>query len=75
MGRLDGKVAIITGRRARGQGEVETLLFAAQGAKIVLGDILDEGGQTSRSASCRTRRARRSISTWMLRATMTGSAL
>lgn len=44
MGRLDGKVAIITGG-ARGQGEVETLLFAAQGAKIVFGDILDEEGR------------------------------
>ncbi len=44
MGRLDGKVAIITGA-ARGQGEAEARLFAAEGARVVLGDVLDaEGG-------------------------------
>ena len=40
-GRLAGKVAIITGA-ARGQGEAEARLFAAEGAKVVLGDVLDE---------------------------------
>ena len=40
MGRLDGKVAIITGA-ARGQGEAEARLFAAEGARVVLGDVLD----------------------------------
>lgn len=43
MGRLDGKVAIITGA-ARGQGEVEARLFAAEGARVVLGDVLDAEG-------------------------------
>jgi 3alpha(or 20beta)-hydroxysteroid dehydrogenase len=41
-GRLAGKVAIITGA-ARGQGAAEAMLFAAQGAKVVLGDVLEEG--------------------------------
>ena len=44
MGRMDGKVAIITGA-ARGQGEAEARLFAAEGAKVVLGDVLDDLGE------------------------------
>ncbi len=35
--RLQGKVAIVTGA-ARGQGEAEARLFAAQGAQVILGD-------------------------------------
>jgi NAD(P)-dependent dehydrogenase (short-subunit alcohol dehydrogenase family) len=47
-GRLDGKVALISGG-ARGQGAAEGKLFAREGAKIVLGDVLDtEGEQTAR---------------------------
>jgi 3alpha(or 20beta)-hydroxysteroid dehydrogenase len=43
MGRLDGKVAIVTGG-ARGQGEAEVRLFAAEGARVVVSDVLvDEG--------------------------------
>ena len=45
MGKLDGKVAIVTGA-ARGQGEAEARLFAAEGAKVVLGDVLDREGRT-----------------------------
>jgi 3alpha(or 20beta)-hydroxysteroid dehydrogenase len=44
MGRLDGKVALITGA-ARGQGEAEARLFAAEGASVVLGDVLDAEGE------------------------------
>jgi NAD(P)-dependent dehydrogenase (short-subunit alcohol dehydrogenase family) len=43
-GRLDGKVALISGA-ARGQGEAEARLFVSQGAKVVLGDILVEEQQ------------------------------
>jgi len=44
MGRLDGKVALISGG-ARGQGEAEVRLFAEQGAKVVFGDVLDDLGE------------------------------
>ncbi len=38
-GRLAGKVALISGA-ARGQGAAEGLLFAREGARVVLGDVL-----------------------------------
>jgi 3alpha(or 20beta)-hydroxysteroid dehydrogenase len=44
MSRLAGKVALITGA-ARGQGEAEAQIFVAEGAKVVLGDVMDDLGK------------------------------
>ncbi|MEV6754832.1 glucose 1-dehydrogenase [Streptomyces sp. NPDC051214] len=44
MGKLDGRVVIVTGG-ARGQGEQEARLFAAEGARVVIGDVLDDQGE------------------------------
>ncbi|MEU9123407.1 SDR family NAD(P)-dependent oxidoreductase [Streptomyces sp. NPDC048506] len=43
MGKLDGRVVLITGA-ARGQGEQEARLFAAEGASVLLADVLDGQG-------------------------------
>ena len=43
MNRVLGKVTIITGA-ARGQGEAHTRLFAAEGAKVLMTDVLDAAG-------------------------------
>jgi 3alpha(or 20beta)-hydroxysteroid dehydrogenase len=43
MGRLDGKVALITGG-ARGMGKSHVRHFVAEGARVILGDVLDDRG-------------------------------
>ena len=44
MGRVDGKVALISGG-ARGMGESHARMLVAEGAKVVIGDILDDEGK------------------------------
>jgi 3alpha(or 20beta)-hydroxysteroid dehydrogenase len=45
MGRVDTKVALISGA-ARGMGASHARLLVAEGAKVVIGDILDDEGKT-----------------------------
>ncbi|MBC2907221.1 SDR family NAD(P)-dependent oxidoreductase [Streptomyces cupreus] len=44
MGKLDGRVVIVTGA-ARGQGEQEARLFREEGASVVVADVLDGQGE------------------------------
>ena len=46
MGQLDGKVAVITGA-ASGMGKASALLFAREGAHVVLADLNTPGGEAS----------------------------
>ncbi len=44
MSRLAGKVAIVTGG-SRGMGEATVRMLVEQGAKVLIGDVLDEAGK------------------------------
>jgi NAD(P)-dependent dehydrogenase (short-subunit alcohol dehydrogenase family) len=46
MRRLEGKVAVITGA-ASGMGRVASLLFAAEGAAVVVADVADAAGEAT----------------------------
>jgi NAD(P)-dependent dehydrogenase (short-subunit alcohol dehydrogenase family) len=46
VGRLDGKVALITGA-ASGIGKVAAALFAGEGARVVLADVTDDAGEAA----------------------------
>ena len=62
MGRVEGKVALISGG-ARNIGGASARMLVAEGAKVVIGDLLDEegaalaeelGGRTPRATSTST---------------------
>src|SRR5436190_59738 len=49
MGKLDGKVALISGG-ARGQGAAEARTFVREGARVVFGDVRDDEGKKVEAA-------------------------
>ena len=62
MGKLDGKVALISGG-SRGQGEAQARLFAREGASVVLADVLDAEGELVAASINDTPAATASITT------------
>jgi NAD(P)-dependent dehydrogenase (short-subunit alcohol dehydrogenase family) len=60
--RLEGKVAIVTGG-AHGMGEAEARLFAREGAKVVVADVLEREGETVARSICDERGEARFVRT------------
>ncbi len=50
MGRVQGKVAIVTGAGSTGMGRATALLLAREGAKLVVGDINEAGAKATAAA-------------------------
>ena len=44
MGRIDGKVVLISGG-ARGMGAAHAEALVSEGARVVIGDVLEDAGQ------------------------------
>ena len=53
MGRLENKVALISGG-SRGMGAAEAEMFAAEGAHVVIADILEDEGRKTASKIAET---------------------
>ena len=49
MNRLDGKIALVSGA-ARGIGAATARLMTAAGARVAIGDVLDERGRDAAAA-------------------------
>jgi NAD(P)-dependent dehydrogenase (short-subunit alcohol dehydrogenase family) len=66
-GRLEGKVALITGAGS-GMGRSAAELFASEGAKVVVTDVVDEGGNATvdavRAAGGEATYVRADVSKW-----------
>ena len=63
MGRVEGKVALISGG-ARNIGGASARMLVAEGAKVVIGDLLDDEGAALAEELCRSSgRAPRATST------------
>ncbi len=54
MGSLDGRVAIITGA-GRGLGRAHALLFAAEGARVVVNDVAEAGANPAEDVAAEIR--------------------